>query len=151
VTPGRQYDQSTSRSEIGGIYAMTVAIELICKFFHISNGSVIFLSECQAVLYCIFDKNKTATATTKYFDLIMATIKVLYRLPIKFSHRHIPAHQDISREEMDIWGEQMMIVIQTIRPSGNRKKQHLLYSHQQTSVMNHGHCGYTVKNYRKKM
>jgi hypothetical protein len=37
VTPGIKDDQSDFRSEIGGIYAMAVAIELVCKFFHISN------------------------------------------------------------------------------------------------------------------
>jgi hypothetical protein len=37
VTPGRKDDQYALRSQIGGIYAMAVAIELICKFFHISN------------------------------------------------------------------------------------------------------------------
>jgi hypothetical protein len=31
VKPGRKYDQSAFRSEIGGIYAMAVSIELICK------------------------------------------------------------------------------------------------------------------------
>ena len=36
----------------------------------------------------------------------MATRKVLDRLPISFSHHHVPAHQDISREEMDIWGRE---------------------------------------------
>jgi hypothetical protein len=106
VTPGRKDDQSAFRSEIGGIYAMAVAIELLCKFFHISNGSVSFGSDCEAALYYIFDRNKKATATTHYFDLIMATIKVLDRLPISFLHRHVPAHQDISREEMDIWGRE---------------------------------------------
>jgi hypothetical protein len=104
VTPGRKYDQSTFRSELGGVYAMAVAIKLICKFFHISNGSVSFGSDCKAAMYYIFDRNKKATATTKYFDLIMATRKVLDRLPISFSHRHGPAHHDISRDEMDIWG-----------------------------------------------
>jgi hypothetical protein len=34
----------------------------------------------------------------------MATIKVLDLLPISFSHHHVSAHQDISRDEMDIWG-----------------------------------------------
>jgi hypothetical protein len=34
----------------------------------------------------------------------MATIKVMDRLPIIFSHRHVPAHQDISRDGMDIGG-----------------------------------------------
>jgi hypothetical protein len=104
VTPGRKDDQSAFRSEIGGVYAMAVAIELICKFFHISNGSVSFGSDCEAALYYVFDRNKKATATTNYFHLIMATIKFLDRLPISFSHRHVPAHQDISREEIDIWG-----------------------------------------------
>jgi hypothetical protein len=37
VTPGRKDDQSAFRSEIGGIYDMSVAIELLCKLFHISN------------------------------------------------------------------------------------------------------------------
>jgi hypothetical protein len=104
VTPGIKDDQSDFRSEIGGIYSMAVAIELLCKFFHISNRSVSFGSDCEAALYYIFDQNKKSTATTNYFDLIMATRKVLDRLPISFSHRHVSAHQDISRDEMDIWG-----------------------------------------------
>jgi hypothetical protein len=104
VTPRRKDDQSDFRSEIGGLYAMTAAIELLCKFFHISNGSVSFGSDCKAAMYCIFDRNKKATATTNSYDLIMATRKVLDRLPISFSHLHVPAHQDISRDEMDMWG-----------------------------------------------
>jgi hypothetical protein len=55
VTPGRKDDQSAFGSEIGGIYAMTVATELLCKFFHISKGSLTFGSYCQAALYYIFD------------------------------------------------------------------------------------------------
>jgi hypothetical protein len=104
VTPGRKDDQSASRSEIGGIYDMAVLNELVCKFFHISNGSVSFGSECEAALYYIFDRNKKSTATTNSFDLIMATRKVLDSLPSTFSHRYVSAHQDISRKEIDIWG-----------------------------------------------
>jgi hypothetical protein len=58
VTTGRKDYQSAFRSGIGGIYAMAVSIELICKFFHISNGSVSFGSDCQAALYYIFDRHK---------------------------------------------------------------------------------------------
>jgi hypothetical protein len=58
VTPGRKDDQCDFRSEIGGIYAMAVAIELLCKFFHISNGSVSFGSDCEAALYYIFDRGE---------------------------------------------------------------------------------------------
>jgi hypothetical protein len=58
VTPGRKDYQSDFRSDIGGIYAMTVAIELLCKFVHISNGSVSFGSDCEAALYYIFDPKK---------------------------------------------------------------------------------------------
>jgi hypothetical protein len=58
VKPGRNDDESAFRSEIWGIYAMAVAIELICRFFHISNGSVSFGSDCQVALYYIFDWNK---------------------------------------------------------------------------------------------
>jgi hypothetical protein len=104
VTPGIKDGQSAFRSEIGGICAKEVAIEILCKFFHISNGSVSFGSDCEPALYYIFDRNQKATATKNSFDLIMETRKVLDRLPISFSHRHVPAHQDISRDEMDIWG-----------------------------------------------
>jgi hypothetical protein len=65
---------------------------------------VSFGSDCEVALYYIFDLNKKATATTNSVDLIMATRKVLDRLPISFSHRHVPAHRDISRDEIDIWG-----------------------------------------------
>jgi hypothetical protein len=34
----------------------------------------------------------------------MASRKVLDRLPISFSHHHVPAHQDISMYAIDIWG-----------------------------------------------
>jgi hypothetical protein len=83
VTPGRKDDKSAFRSEIGWIYAMEVAIELLCKFFHISNGSVSFGSDCEAALYYIFVRNKKSTPTPNSFDLIKATIKVLGRLPIR--------------------------------------------------------------------
>jgi hypothetical protein len=65
---------------------------------------VSFVSDCEAALYYIFDRNKKATETTNSFDLIMATRKVLDRLHISFSNCHVPAYQDISREKMDIWG-----------------------------------------------
>jgi hypothetical protein len=65
---------------------------------------VYFGSDCQEALYYIFDRHKTTTATTNSFDLIMATIKVLGRLPISFPHRHVPEYQDSSRDEIDIWG-----------------------------------------------
>jgi hypothetical protein len=58
VTPGRNDYQSAFRSEMGGLYAMTVAIELVCRFFHISNGSVSFGSDCEAAMYYIFEWNK---------------------------------------------------------------------------------------------
>jgi hypothetical protein len=83
---------------------MAVAIKLICKFFHISNGSVSFGSDFQTALCYICYRNKTTTAEKNYFYLTMETRKVLDRLPISLSHRHVPAHQYISREEMDIWG-----------------------------------------------
>jgi hypothetical protein len=60
--------------------------------------------EVTAKRYYIFDRNKKATATTNYFNLIMATRKVLDRLLTRFSHHHVPAHQHISRDEMDTWG-----------------------------------------------
>jgi hypothetical protein len=82
---------------------MEVAIELLCKFFHISNGSVSFRSDCEAALYYVFDRNKKATAIKK-IDQIMATRKVLGQLPVSLSHHHVPAHQYISRDEMDLWG-----------------------------------------------
>jgi hypothetical protein len=58
VTPGRKDDRSAFSSEIRGVYAMTVVIELICNFFHISNRSVSFGSDCEAALYYIFDRSK---------------------------------------------------------------------------------------------
>jgi hypothetical protein len=58
VKPEINDDQSAFRSETGGIYAMAVSIELLCKFFHISNGSVSFGSDCQSALYYICDRHK---------------------------------------------------------------------------------------------
>jgi hypothetical protein len=147
ITPGRKDDQSAFRSEIGGIYAIAVEIELLCKLLNISNGSVSFVSDCEAALYYIFDRNKKSTAATNSFDLIMATRKVLDQLPISFSYRHVPAHQDISRDILIYGIEQTTIAIQMLRPFGKNKSQQAHYLHRQTCVMNHGHYGYRENNF----
>jgi hypothetical protein len=120
---------------------MTVAIELLCKFFHISNGSVSFGSDCEADLYYIFDLNKKVTATTNYFDLIMATRKVLDRLPSSFSHCHVPAHQDISREEMDIWGIANYDCDTDAKAFWEKEEAAGTLVTSMICVMNHGHYG----------
>jgi hypothetical protein len=104
VIPGRKDDQSAFRSDTGGDIRYGSGDQTHMQVFHISNGLVSFGSDCEADLYYIFDLNKKSTGTTNYFDLIMATRKVLDQLPIGFSHHHVPAHQDISRDEIDIWG-----------------------------------------------
>jgi hypothetical protein len=83
---------------------MAVAVELIYKFFSIASGLVTFGSDCKSALYYILNQDKITTATTKAFDLIRAERKVLDRLPLQFTHRQVPTHQDITREEFDIWG-----------------------------------------------
>jgi hypothetical protein len=64
---------SISRSELGGICAMLVAITLICEFFDVSQGSVEIGSNCESALYYIFTKDQCISATTNSFDIIMAS------------------------------------------------------------------------------
>jgi hypothetical protein len=138
--------------KIGGIYDMLVAVELICKFFSITSGLVAFGSDCEAALYYIFDQDKISTSTTNSFDLIMASRKVPTKPPIQFTHRHVPDHQDIMREEMDIWGRANNIfLIRMLRPSGSRKMKQEHTSHQQIYVMNHGRSGYKEKRCHPKL
>jgi hypothetical protein len=71
---------------------MAVAVELICKFFSVISGLVTFGSDCEATLYYISDQDKITTTTTNSFGLIMVARKVLARLPLQFTHIHVPAH-----------------------------------------------------------
>jgi hypothetical protein len=123
ITPGRKDDKSAFRSEIGGFYYMAVAIKLLSKFFHISNGSVSFGSDCEAAVYYIFDRNKKATATTNYFDLIMATRKS-WTDSLSASHTTMFLRTKISQGNKWIYGgEQTTTAIHMLRPSGKKKRQ----------------------------
>jgi hypothetical protein len=72
-------------------------------------------------MYYIFDQNKKSTATTNYFDLIMATIKSRTD-SLSASHAIIFQNTKISRGTKLIYGgEQTTIGIQMLRPF--RKKE----------------------------
>jgi hypothetical protein len=87
-----------------GMHGRMVDISLICEFFSIDQGSVEIGSDCKAALLYFFTKEKFISSKTDTFVLIMVAQRILNRLPISYYHRHISAHQKISRDEMYIWG-----------------------------------------------
>ena len=40
VIPGSKLDQSSYRGELGGLYAMILMVELLCKQYTITSGSI---------------------------------------------------------------------------------------------------------------
>jgi hypothetical protein len=104
ITTGRKGNHSAFWSEPGGNNAMVAEITLMCEFFDIDQGSVEIGNDCESELSYIFKRDKFIPTSMNSFDVIMMARKVLACLQVQHTHRHIPAHQSITRQEIDIWG-----------------------------------------------
>ena len=92
-TPGHPSDQSSFRSEIGGILALVTLVTQLCDTYDISSGSVEIGCDCLAALTTIFC-DEWDTPKQSCFDLIHATRCLIKRSAITWTWRHIKGHQD---------------------------------------------------------
>ena len=98
VVPGTSDDHSAFRSELMGLYGISVTLHAICSFAEIRKGSCLMGCDGKNALYQIF--NDTAVSgSTSHFDLISATRQVISDIPLTLSHLWVKGHQDNTSQQ----------------------------------------------------
>jgi hypothetical protein len=83
--------------------------------------------------------------------MIMVRRKFLDRLPISFSHLHVPVHQDISRDEMDIWGRANDDCDTDAKAFWKKEEAACTLVTSTYLCDDHGHYGYEDKNFHRML
>ena len=96
--PGSPADQSSHRSELGGIVGIATALKLLCQVHDITEGKItIGLDGLSALNSC---KSKWDPHCSKVdFDMIWESRKILNSLPIDVAYRWVEGHQDTGRRD----------------------------------------------------
>ena len=104
ITPGDGQYQSAYRSELSGLYGIVVAVEVLCRVFNITDGSITVACDGESALDYAFDwDNRWLRAGTAHLDLISAIRKKVRDSPIQWKFRHVRGHQDDYAQQLDRW------------------------------------------------
>ena len=106
IIPGFPSDQSAYRSEIGGLYGLVLAVEIIKDLWKIRSGAIVLGCDGINALYQALDiKNLTISSKQQQFDLLSGIQGYIRDSIIKFIPIHIKGHQDDLKmiDELDRW------------------------------------------------
>jgi hypothetical protein len=103
-TPGHPSEQNPYRSELGGILAIYVIVERICQRFGITEGAVELGCDCESGLKTVYSRNSDSCKQS-HDDLLQEIRHLRTTSPLRWTHRHIDAHQDDHQkwEQLTIW------------------------------------------------
>ena len=93
IVPGNTEDQGSYRSELAGLYGITLCVYALCEFYKIDQGT--FEVGCDGItaLERGFDAVQHPSIAAQHFDLILAIRNIRARFPISWNHRHVKGHQ----------------------------------------------------------
>jgi hypothetical protein len=95
--PGSKDDQCSNRSEYAGIYALALAIRLICEHHDIADGSVELCCDGLGPLTRASHSDWVTHPNEQCFDLKEATRHQMAMCPVKWRFRHVRGHQDAKK------------------------------------------------------
>ena len=103
--PGSTCDQNSYRSELGGIYGNTCAVNKICADYHIVEGSITAGCDSTSALWNAFGNHPINTRMASR-DLI-AAIRYQRKLsPLTWTSLHVKGHQDDDSDAtLDEWAQ----------------------------------------------
>jgi hypothetical protein len=105
VTPGNRKDQNAYRSELAGIYAMTVLQWALSKFFGITTGTIEVACDGKSALQQAQWPEDFINTNYPHYDLILAIRSVRLLTKWQWSWRHVKGHQDDTATELDFWAQ----------------------------------------------
>jgi len=94
--PGEVKDQSTYRSELGGIFSLVLMIQHICQYYEINMGHVSIACNGLGPLLQCFAKFQDPNPKAPHFDMISSIQKLISRIPVSWHWHHMAGHQDAS-------------------------------------------------------
>ena len=105
VVPGHPDDQSAYRSELTGLYAMLIAVKMICQFHDIQEGTVTMACDGQSALNKAKFAYEAASPEQPQYDLIGAIWKLREESPITWKFHWVKGHQDDKKKTsfLDRW------------------------------------------------
>lgn len=103
--PGTTDDNDSTRSEIGGIYAIVTTVEQVAKEHDITEGAITIGCDNESSLWMCLSPRYRTSPDSAHFDLVSATRTKIAKLPIEFKSHWIKGHQDEKKSKLDQWEE----------------------------------------------
>ena len=92
-TPGHPDDQSSFRSELGGILGLAILLRQLCTDHHIMHGGIEIAFDCLSALKTVFEHEWDEPQQSCY-DLIHQIRREVQASPLQWTWRHVKGHQD---------------------------------------------------------
>jgi hypothetical protein len=105
VTPGNRKDQNAYRSELAGIYAMTILQWAVSEFFGIKTGTIEVACDGKSALEQAQWPEDFINTNYPHYDLILAIRSVRLLTQWDWSWRHVKGHQDDKGVALDFWAQ----------------------------------------------
>jgi hypothetical protein len=112
ITPGSREDQNAYRSELAGIYAMTVIQWALSEFFGLTTGTIEVACDGKSALQQAQWPEDFINTNYPHYDMILAIRSVRLLTQWKWSWRHVKGHQDDTGKVLDFW-ERMNVDMDT--------------------------------------
>jgi hypothetical protein len=97
VTPGTPEQQNAYRSELSGLYAATLAVNAMIKYFKLPSGALTLACDnLGAITTTEYEPGGANPSSCAQFDLVMA-IQQMKSRTIKWNHIHVDGHQDTKK------------------------------------------------------
>ena len=103
-TKAQTDELSAYRAELGGILAVVLMVQVICRRWDLHEGQVVIGCDCEPALWNVFGDGEVSTKMSG-FNLIRIIRKEMRNTPIKWIARHVRGHQDEHKamESLDRW------------------------------------------------
>jgi hypothetical protein len=105
VTPGNRTDQNAYRSELAGIYAMTIIQWALSEFFGIQNGTIEMACDGKSALQQAQWPEDFINTNYPHYDMILAIRSIRLLTNWTWLWRHVKGHQDDTGVALNFWAQ----------------------------------------------
>jgi hypothetical protein len=105
VTPGNPEEQNAFRSELAGIYAITVMHWAVCEYFTLEQGQIELACDGKSALHQAQWSEDFINTQYPHYDMILAIRSIRQRTNWNWSWRHVKGHQDDTGAVLDFWAQ----------------------------------------------
>jgi hypothetical protein len=105
VTPGNPEEQNAFRSELAGIYAITVMHWAVCEFFKLEQGQIKLACNRKSALHQAQWPEDFINTQYPHYDMILAIRSIRQRTNWNWLWRHVKGHQDDTGIVLDCWAQ----------------------------------------------